>query len=113
MRQGARLGTGQARGVSERARQAVRIFRRPGDEGDGRQGQPEGYQRNPEEEARRLTLHRLRTQRLFFCHSETSAAKLKNLGSASRSNFTSESAWCRTSALVALEPARARAEVAL
>ena len=41
-------GAGQGRGVSRRTRQVVRIFRRPGNEGDGRQGKPEGDQRNPE-----------------------------------------------------------------
>ena len=38
-----------------RPRQALRLLRRPGDEGDGRQGQSQGPQRNPQSPSERLT----------------------------------------------------------
>jgi aspartyl-tRNA(Asn)/glutamyl-tRNA(Gln) amidotransferase subunit B len=48
VRQGAGGGAQQGRRISRGPRQALRLFRRAGDEGDGRQGQSESRQRDPQ-----------------------------------------------------------------
>src|SRR5208282_57715 len=55
MRQDIGGRAGKSRRVSGRARQAIRIFRRRGDESDGREGKSENDQRCSARKARRLT----------------------------------------------------------
>src|ERR1019366_9609202 len=70
MRQGAGGRAGKSRRVPRGSRQAVRIFRRRGDESDGREGKSESDQRHPAREAGRLTGRGLLRNIYFVLHAD-------------------------------------------